>query len=81
MILIWFVQDFNSILAFFKHNLQMSAKFQTRVKTAECVQTRREVTLVAVNLVTAETTVKTVMCMHLNSISLVYLIVTYFRVD
>ena len=38
----------------------MSAKFQIRVKTVECVPTNGEVTLAAVNLDTTETTVNTV---------------------
>ena len=51
---------YNYFIFFFNHNLQMSAKFQIRVKTVECVPTNGEVTLAAVNLDTTETTVNTV---------------------
>lgn len=38
----------------------MSAKFQNRAKTGECVMTEGEVTIVAAKLDIKETTVKTV---------------------
>lgn len=56
----------------------MSAKFRIRVKTVECVLTKREVTNVAVNLDTTETTVNTVFA---NDIVLCLVFLTCIQVN
>lgn len=50
----------------------MSAKFQIRVKMAECVPTEREVILVAANLDTMETIVNTVWHLQMYIIYIVH---------